>query len=427
MPGKTRPVDNLSHALAGLAAGELLQRSLPAEPTAQAQSQRRRMLLASCALAANLPDLDLVLTPLLPAPLGYLLHHRGHTHTLLYALPQALALIALVWLLWPNARRLLHASAAARAGLVAATVIGLLLHLLMDFLNSYGLHPFHPIDSRWLYGDMVFILEPVFWVGFGVPLAMMVQRRWLKIACLALLACVLAGSTALGFLHWGSLVALLSVAALLGFAQHRSAASGKQGLVLGMLAAAAFVALQGWASTTGRQQVAAHLRAVAPAGRLLDVAMTPYPANPACWSFVSVELVDGAGAYRVQRGLLSLAPGMLPVASCPAAMTQPFAATSSAIALVWKSETDLRTLGALATNCHVHAWMRFARAPFLADGVLDDARFSGRRAPGGEPVEAGPRPSFSTFDPVQLQSVPCAVRVPQWDLPRQDLLNAASK
>jgi sec-independent protein translocase protein TatC len=47
-------------------------------------------------LAGNFPDLDLVLTPLLPAPLGYLLHHRGHTHTVLYALPQMLLLAALM-------------------------------------------------------------------------------------------------------------------------------------------------------------------------------------------------------------------------------------------------------------------------------------------------------------------------------------------
>ena len=52
-------------------------------------------MLATCALAGNFPDLDLVLTPLLPAPLGYLLHHRGHTHTVLYAFPQAMLLAAL--------------------------------------------------------------------------------------------------------------------------------------------------------------------------------------------------------------------------------------------------------------------------------------------------------------------------------------------
>ena len=34
---------------------------------------------------------------------------------------------------------------------------GTLLHLGMDFLNSYGVHPFWPIQNRWVYGDSVFI------------------------------------------------------------------------------------------------------------------------------------------------------------------------------------------------------------------------------------------------------------------------------
>lgn len=418
-------MDNLSHVLAGLAAGELLHRSQLAESAPGAQALRRRVLVATCALAANLPDLDLVLTPLLPAPLGYLLHHRGHTHTLLYALPQALVLMTLVWLLWPNARRLLRASATARTGLVAATVIGLLLHLLMDYFNSYGVHPFHPFESRWLYGDMVFILEPVFWIGFGVPLAMMLQRRWLKIACLALLAGVLGGCTALGFLHWSSFAALVAGGAIIGWVQHASPGGGRQGLAAGMLAAAAFVGVQSWASGTGRQQVAAHLQTLAPSSRLLDVAMSPYPANPACWSFVSVEVNDGGATFRTRRGLLSLAPGLLPVAACPTAFSQPFEAASPAIALVWESDADIGALRRLAENCHVHAWLRFARSPHMAGGVLDDARFSGRRAPSGDPAQAEPQSSFANFNPAQLAGVPCATGVPQWGLPRQDLLDAA--
>ena len=94
-------------AFVGLGIGELVQRSLPAEPDEARQRTRHRLLLTACAAASNFPDLDLFLTKLLPAPLGYLLHHRGHTHTLLYALPQALLLLALLWALWPNARRLL--------------------------------------------------------------------------------------------------------------------------------------------------------------------------------------------------------------------------------------------------------------------------------------------------------------------------------
>ncbi|WP_141104255.1 metal-dependent hydrolase, partial [Noviherbaspirillum denitrificans] len=200
-------MDNLSHSVAGLAAGELLHRCLPQEEDAANQRTRRRLLLFTAWAASNFPDLDLVLTSVLPAPLGYLMHHRGHTHTLLYAIPQGLLLWGLIVLLWPGARHLLDASAAARKGFLVALAGGLLLHLSMDFLNSYGIHPFHPFDSHWVYGDMVFILEPVFWIAFGVPVAMMAPLA-LRIVFLALLAGAPAYFASKGFLHWGSLAAL---------------------------------------------------------------------------------------------------------------------------------------------------------------------------------------------------------------------------
>jgi membrane-bound metal-dependent hydrolase YbcI (DUF457 family) len=79
-------MDNLTHSVVGLGIGALIDRSLPAEPTPERRRIRSRMLLIIGCLASNFPDLDLVLTPLLDAPLGYLLHHRGHTHTLVAAL-----------------------------------------------------------------------------------------------------------------------------------------------------------------------------------------------------------------------------------------------------------------------------------------------------------------------------------------------------
>ena len=33
----------------------------------------------------------------------------------------------------------------------------------LDFTNSYGVHPFWPVDNRWYYGDAVFIVEPLLW------------------------------------------------------------------------------------------------------------------------------------------------------------------------------------------------------------------------------------------------------------------------
>jgi inner membrane protein len=56
-----------------------------------------------------------------------------------------------------------------------------LLHMSMDFLNSYGIHPAVPVRiMRWFYGDMIFIVEPVFWVAFGVPLALAIPWKFLR-------------------------------------------------------------------------------------------------------------------------------------------------------------------------------------------------------------------------------------------------------
>src|SRR4051794_15076928 len=107
-------MDNLTHSVVGLALGELVERSLPPQADPLRQRTRRKLLLFAGWAGSNLPDLDLLLSPLAERPLGYLLHHRGYTHTLLYVIPQAIALLALAWLLWPGARRLLRADPTAR-------------------------------------------------------------------------------------------------------------------------------------------------------------------------------------------------------------------------------------------------------------------------------------------------------------------------
>ena len=409
--GNVRPMDNISHSLVGLALGELVQRSLPAEPDAPAQALRRRMLLVTCLAASNVPDLDLVLGPTLAPPLGYLLHHRGYTHTLLFALAQALLLAALTWLSWPAARRLLQRSAAARGGLLAVTGIGLVLHIAMDYLNSYGVHPFYPFDARWYYGDTLFIVEPVLWVAFGVPLALMLRSRLLTGACVLMLAGVLAWTSARGYLDWTSLLGLASGGALLAWLQQRAGA-GRRALVAAFLLAGAFVGVEHLASSLGKRQLLAELQRRDPASRVLDISMTGFPANPLCWVFVSVERNDGAASYRLRRGLLSVAPGLMPVRACPAALSEPLAKPSAAFGIAWESQASLAGLRKLAANCHVHAWLRFARAPALDADSATDVRFS-----------TSDGNNFTTLPFAAFGGQPCPDRVPPWDLPRQDLLS----
>lgn len=448
-------MDNLTHSVVGLGVGALIDRSLPAEPDQARQRVRARMLLTLGCLASNFPDLDLVLTPLLDAPLGYLLHHRGHTHTFVAAIGEAALLLALTWLLWPAARRLLRDSRAARHGALLAAGAGLLLHVVMDGLNVYGVHPFWPFDTNWYYGDLVFIVEPVFWIGFGVPLAAMVRSAFLRRLWLGLIVLVPAAATLLGFLQWGSLAGLLALALLLGWLQRRSdrsaqerhdgphtgqytgqyagqhagqhaearaearAGRGRTALTAGLLASLAFVGVQALALQQARAIVGAELGRIDAGEQVLDTALSAYPANPLCWSFVSVARrgVDGAATVHLRRGMLSLAPALTPVSHCPARIAGP-ALEDAPPQLAWQLEDrqSLASLRALAArDCRVNAWMRFARAPSLADGVATDLRW-------GEP---GSR-NFSTLQYAQTAAEaarqPCPHPLPPWSYPRADLL-----
>ncbi|TQK03170.1 metal-dependent hydrolase [Herbaspirillum sp. SJZ107] len=412
-------MDNITHSVVGLGIGALIDRSLPPEPDTARERTRQRMLLTVGCLASNFPDLDLVYTRILPAPLGYLLHHRGHTHTLLAALGEVLVLLALVWLLWPNARRLLQVSATARWGAVIAACAGLLLHLSMDGMNVYGVHPFWPWNTHWYYGDLVFIVEPVFWFAFGAPLAAIVPRprlRWLFLGLMVLIPVV---ATLLGFLQWGSLAALVAIGLVLAWvtrhAHERHGARGRLALAAGLAVSLAFIGVQAVALQQARSVLAAAVRTLDPGERLLDTALSAYPANPLCWSFVTVARDDAGGSYHLRRGLLSVAPGIDPVRACPA----PIAGRASEDAtpqLAWLGDRreSLAELQSLARDCHVNAWLRFARAPSIAGGLATDVRWG--------PVGST---NFSTMEIAAQADTPCPHPVPDWTYPRADLLGSA--
>jgi inner membrane protein len=403
-------MDNLTHSLVGLALGELTHRLLPREADPAGASTRRRLLLTAAALASNFPDLDLVLTRLAPEPLGYLLHHRGHTHTLLYALPQALLLLAALWLCWPAARALLRTSSPARRGLCAAVGAGLLLHLGMDALNVYGIHPFAPFDPRWYYGDMVFIVEPVFWLALGTPLAAHVAHRAWRRALLGLLLLVPALFTLAGFLQWGSLLALAAVWALALLATRR--AGERAALLAGVALSLGFVLLQGAMARQARGELRAALGRDDPAAVILDLPLSAFPANPLCWGAIAVTR-EGPDGYRVRRGVLSLAPGITPAAACPAAIGGVRLAPGAApLAWAWEERGSRAALrGLQQRDCRVDAWLRFARAPSLANGSATDVRYGVAGAP-----------NFSTLRLGGKAVSACPPHWPRWGYPRADLL-----
>lgn len=407
-------MDNITHTIVGLAVGEVIHRSFAPEPLAAAQTTRHRLLLTACAAASNFPDLDLVLVKLLPDPLGYLLQHRGHTHTLLLEIPQALLLCALLWLLWPAARRLLQASRPARTSVALAIAGGFLLHIAMDFLNSYGVHPFYPFDPRWRFGDLVFIVEPLFWVAAGVPLLMTIRRRPLRWAWAILLTVVLATATAQGVLHWASLALLATIGVGTAAASRSAQVKHKvYSLALGLAVCVGFIGVQAAASSAARAMLQDALALRAPGAHLVDAALTAYPANPFCWNFAAIEVDASGDAYHVRRGVLSLAPAVLPVPSCPSGLTGAVsAAPAQAIAVLSDDTGSLSLLRQrAASDCWFSGWLRFARIPLLNGALASDLRFSNALAP-----------NFTTIDLDRYNGHDCPAPLPAWGMPRADLL-----
>jgi inner membrane protein len=346
-------------------------------------------------VAANLPDVDLLYTGVTPEPLGYLLHHRGHTHTLLGLLVQGAALAALAGL--RVVRRPL-AAAAGPAGVLGLIAAGLLSHLAMDGWNSYGVHPFWPLDNRWYYADAVLIFEPMLWVLLGVCVALNARRRGWRIALVALLVLAHLALTWAGLLAWRSLVLLAvmagAVIALRPLDPRRRAIA-----VLGMVAAVvvSLHVLAAQAAARVREQV----------GRpLADVVVNPNPAAPWCWTTIALEVDGDDLVYR--RATVSLMEGAEAV-SCPSHRFMGGGLGSGPILeidVARTSRSELRRL--VARDCWVKVWLQFGRSPHLKDGALLDVRFER----GGD--------NFTRLEVEPGRGCPPALT--SWTPPRADLL-----
>jgi len=260
---------------------------------------------------------------------------------------------------------------------------------------------------------MVFIVEPLFWVAFGIPMAMTVRRTALRWTLLAAAPLVLGFFGWRGFLAWQSMAALLAIGMTLALSARCAAGNA---VFLAALVGLAFVGAQSAASRQARELMALNLRERDPAAHLLDAAMSPYPANPVCWNFVAVENLGGSDSYRISRGILSLAPHVVPVSACPPAFLEgPLPPSHSPrLALLSRRDYSLERLRRLARDdCYFNAWMRFARMPSLDGGSASDARFA-----------ASPRGNFSTLELAEPGRRACEGSVPQWGYPRADLLSA---
>jgi inner membrane protein len=369
------------------------------------------MFLSVMIIGSNLPDSDLLYSFGSGDKLAYLLEHRGHTHTVIGAL--VASMLMLIGCAFFERARGFSLSSRDWGRLALLALLAPMLHIAMDALNTYGIHPWWPVDNRWFYGDSVFIVEPLFW-ACAAPLAFLLHSvvgRGLIV--LVLLAAIYLAFTT-GIVAAGS-IAVFCVLALVMLAIGRfssprvalSAAIGGYFVVSSVFAIAARQALARIDAEPG----------VALAGwTTLDRVLTPLPINPLCWELILVQS-DG-DRYALRRASVSIAPSL----RCPTGLGDRITARLHDVALPdtpflrWRGEIvgsrdRLRALA--AESCEVAALMRFARAPWFQESgerrVIGDLRY-----------DREPELGFAELD--LAAPTRCPSYVPPWTPPRTDLL-----
>lgn len=355
-------MDNVTHSLLGV----LLARAV--DPWIGA----RRGALWAAILASNIPDADLLLNAVFDdAKLGYLVHHRGHTHTLVGALPLALGVAAVARWRDPEA---------PFGRLVALAIGAAALHLGADAWNNYGVHPFWPFDDRWYYGDFVFIVEPWLWAAL-LPLAWDTFRgRATRVGLAGLgLAMTALAAAAVGPV---AAVAFAAVLGALGLIQRRGGGWGVP--AVGVLAVLGGF---GAGSRAAEATVRAAMAGARPGETVLDVALTPTPGVPWCWSGLVAS--RDADAYHARSLVLSQLPALTPPAACvirrgsgerTAPMRPPDLEGGDGLGWGERFEAPFAELVTLAREeCRVDAFLRYARVPWWAQEgdrlVLGDLRY----------------------------------------------------
>src|SRR5882672_12759808 len=168
-------MDGLTHSLVGLTSAKAgLERLSPYTATV-------------CVLSANAPDIDVV-SFFFGGRWVLLQHHRGLTHSIIGTLALGILIPSIMFGIesaiayWRKRPRRIQ-----YRGLLLASLIAAATHPLMDWTNNYGLRPLLPWNGRWVYGDLVFIVDPYIWLALGSAAFLLTSNRWPKIVAWSVL------------------------------------------------------------------------------------------------------------------------------------------------------------------------------------------------------------------------------------------------
>jgi len=409
-------MDNVTHTLFGMLVADVAVDAVTPRGCVPNVVFRRRARWAS-AIANNLPDLDFIHRRITPGRIGYLLHHRGHTHTLGVGLLLGLASFLFLRRLW----RAHPPTLVEQRVLLALSLLGTWLHVAMDFTNNYGVHPFWPLYDGWFYGDAVFIIEPLYFVLTVPALALASETRAARLALSSIVVIGVALAWVTRFAGLGTGLFLTLAAPAWAWLTLRLAP--RRRTLLALVASVAMALSFFGLSAVARARVVEAARGTLPgsAVHIVDMSLTPAPSNPFCWSAMAAG--TQGHAYELLVAAVSIAPALVPTERCELEPTGRSLALGvprieRTAAVRWDGEwsAPLGELRALfRSNCEARAYLRWSRLPFwFKEGpkglFLGDLRYD--RSPALEFAEMR-----GTLPPAR-----CPPWVPPWLPPRHELL-----
>ena len=146
-------MDNLCHSLIGMALSHA------------GLNKRTALATSTLVIANNLPDIDVAVFATDTLAMSF---RRGWTHGVLAQATLPIALTGAM-LVYDRYRKKLSPDDRARPGqILLLSYIGVLLHVFMDFTNSYGVRLLMPFSERWFYGDALYIVDPWLYLTLGL-------------------------------------------------------------------------------------------------------------------------------------------------------------------------------------------------------------------------------------------------------------------
>jgi inner membrane protein len=353
-------MDNLTHSLLGAAIAEVY-----VEKKFKQSGFRppKNIFYFFSIFANNCPDLDLLFGLIDNSSLGYMLNHRGWTHTVVGTIPQIFLLMGLAWA-W--LRFLRQDLMVYLKDIFLLIFLGMQAHMILDFFNSYGVHPWSPFNNSWYYLDSIFIIEPLLWlalISIWVPL-----WKWRLLLLFPPVA-------AYAFGWWNQFVPTVVVLVAVIFASfafnlqryllkvHR----GAMGLFLFFAVVLTFWSSQHWARLRIIDELAKN-----PSQKTLDLVLFSLPSNPTCWFFLAPQILESK--YSVIHGSIALFGNSRDCKSWPRKdAVQPVGGEQTALGELWihqRWQASLADLQPLLARCDVQAWLQFARVPYWENSVL---------------------------------------------------------